>query len=165
MSSRHQTTRCNKCATATLVEIPPGVDVGWHQHPNIRYVYVFVGTLTIELEDGTRREFPHGTIFVEALGTRHHGMNTGSAPTKVLFIDHAEEGQSWKTGVCGGIGKMRRGREAEPGAIPGQNLQIITALAPENEHAARKGVAFSTCATSADSSSKPRRISTGRQAR
>ncbi len=84
----------NPQVTATLVEIPPGVDVGWHQHPNIRYVYVIDGTLTIELENGIRRDFPAGTIFVEAVGTRHHGMNTGSTPAKVLFIDHSEEGQS-----------------------------------------------------------------------
>ena len=84
----------NPQVTATMVEIPPGVDVGWHEHPNIRYVYVIDGTLSIELENGTRREFPAGTIFVEATGTRHHGMNAGSTPTKVLFIDHSEEGQS-----------------------------------------------------------------------
>jgi quercetin dioxygenase-like cupin family protein len=84
----------NPQVTATLVEIPPGVDVGWHEHPNIRYVYVIDGTLTIELENGTRREFPAGTIFVEAVKTRHHGMNTGAVPAKVLFIDHSEEGQS-----------------------------------------------------------------------
>ena len=84
----------NPQVTATVVEIPPGVDVGWHEHPNIRYVYVIEGTLTIELENGTRREFPPGTIFVEAFGTRHHGMNASSAPAKVLFIDHSEEGQS-----------------------------------------------------------------------
>ena len=80
--------------TATLVEIPPGVDVGWHEHPNIRYVYVIEGTLTIEMEDGTRRDFAPGTIFVEALKTLHHGLNAGPAPVKVLFIDHAEEGPS-----------------------------------------------------------------------
>jgi quercetin dioxygenase-like cupin family protein len=86
--------RRNPQVTATLVEIPPGVDVGWHEHPNIRYVYVLDGTLTIELENGTKRDFPAGTIFVEAVGTKHHGLNTGSAPAKVLFIDHSEEGQS-----------------------------------------------------------------------
>jgi quercetin dioxygenase-like cupin family protein len=86
--------RKNPQVTATLVEIPPGVDVGWHEHPNIRYVYVIEGTLSIELENGTRREFPAGTVFVEALGTRHHGVNAGSTPTRVLFIDHSEEGQS-----------------------------------------------------------------------
>jgi len=84
----------NPQVTATMVEIPPGVDVGWHEHPNIRYVYVLEGTLTIEFENGTRREFPPGTIFVEAFGTRHHGMNAGSTAAKVLFIDHSEEGQS-----------------------------------------------------------------------
>jgi quercetin dioxygenase-like cupin family protein len=84
----------NPQITATVVEIPPGVDVGWHEHPNIRYVYVIDGTLTIELENGTRREFPAGTIFVEAFGTRHHGMNAGPTPARVLFIDHSEEGQS-----------------------------------------------------------------------
>jgi quercetin dioxygenase-like cupin family protein len=84
----------NPQVTVTMVEIPPGVDVGWHEHPNIRYVYVIDGTLTIELEDGTRRDFPAGTIFVEAVRTRHHGLNKGSTPARVLFIDHSEEGQS-----------------------------------------------------------------------
>jgi quercetin dioxygenase-like cupin family protein len=84
----------NPQVTATLVEIAPGTEVGWHEHPNIRYVYVIDGTLTIELENGTRHDFPAGTIFIEAVGTRHHGMNAGSAPAKVLFIDHSEEGQS-----------------------------------------------------------------------
>jgi quercetin dioxygenase-like cupin family protein len=55
---------------------------------------VIEGTLTIELENGTRREFPAETIFVEAFGTRHHCMNASSTPARVLFIDHSEEGQS-----------------------------------------------------------------------
>ncbi|MBO0733954.1 MAG: cupin domain-containing protein [Methylocapsa sp.] len=83
----------NPEVTATLVEIPPGADVGWHEHPNIRYVYVIEGTLTIEFENGLRRDFTPGTIFVEALRTRHHGLNAGPAPLKVLFIDHSEKGQ------------------------------------------------------------------------
>jgi hypothetical protein len=36
----------NPQVTATVVEIPPGVDVGWHEHPNIRYVYVIERALT-----------------------------------------------------------------------------------------------------------------------
>lgn len=84
----------NPQVVATLVEIPPGTDVGWHEHPNIRYVYVIDGTLTIELEDGTRHDFPAGTIFVEAVGTAHHGLNAGTHPLKVLFIDHSEAGQT-----------------------------------------------------------------------
>jgi quercetin dioxygenase-like cupin family protein len=55
---------------------------------------VIEGTLTIEFENGLRRDFAPGTIFVEALKTRHHGLNVGSEPVKVLFIDHSEEGQS-----------------------------------------------------------------------
>jgi quercetin dioxygenase-like cupin family protein len=84
----------NPQVTATVVELPPGVDVGWHEHPNIRYVYVLDGTLTIETENGARRDYPAGTIFVEAVGLRHRGMNIGTVPAKVLFIDHSEEGQS-----------------------------------------------------------------------
>jgi quercetin dioxygenase-like cupin family protein len=80
--------------TALSVEIPPGVDVGWHQHPNIRYVYVIEGTLTIEWENGTRKEFPAGSFFVEAVNTPHHGMNLGATPVRVLFVDHSEEGQA-----------------------------------------------------------------------
>ena len=84
----------NPQVTATIAEIPPGAVVGWHEHPNLRYVFVIDGTLTIEMENGTRRDFPAGTIFVEALRTRHRGMNAGTSPAKVLFIDHSEAGQS-----------------------------------------------------------------------
>jgi quercetin dioxygenase-like cupin family protein len=84
----------NPQVKVTMAELPPGAAVGWHEHPNLRYVYVLDGTLTIEMEDGTRREFPAGTIFVEALRTRHRGVNAGATPVKVLFIDHAEAGQS-----------------------------------------------------------------------
>lgn len=84
----------NPEVTALVAEIPPGTDVGWHEHPNIRYVYVIEGVLTIEMEGGVRKEYPAGSIFVEAVETRHHGMNLGTGPLKVLFIDHAEEGQS-----------------------------------------------------------------------
>ncbi|HMF07251.1 MAG TPA: cupin domain-containing protein [Methylocella sp.] len=80
--------------TATIAEIPPGAAVEWHEHPNPRYVFVIEGTLTIEMADGTRREFPAGTIFVEAMRTRHRGMNAGTSPARVLFIDHSEAGQS-----------------------------------------------------------------------
>jgi len=58
------------------------------------YVYVLEGVLTIEMDNGTRRDFPAGSIFIEAFGTRHHGMNLRAVPAKLLFIDHAEEGQS-----------------------------------------------------------------------
>jgi quercetin dioxygenase-like cupin family protein len=84
----------NPQVKVTMAELPPGAAVGWHEHPNLRYVYVLDGTLTIEMEDGTRRVFPAGTIFVEALRTRHRGLNAGTAPAKVLFIDHSEAGQS-----------------------------------------------------------------------
>lgn len=84
----------NPEVTALIAEIPPGREVGWHKHPNIRYVYVVEGVLTIEMENGMRRDYPAGSVFVEAVETRHHGMNLGSGPLKVLFIDHAEEGQS-----------------------------------------------------------------------
>lgn len=80
--------------TVTLVEVPPGIEVPWHEHPNLRYVYVIDGTLTIEFENGIRNEFPAGTMFVEAVRTRHRGLNAGPAPVRVLFIDHSEEGQS-----------------------------------------------------------------------
>jgi quercetin dioxygenase-like cupin family protein len=84
----------NPQVTATIAEIPPGAVVGWHEHPNLRYVFVIDGTLTIEMENGTRRDFPAGTIFVEAMRTRHRGMNAGATPARVLFIDHSEAGQS-----------------------------------------------------------------------
>jgi quercetin dioxygenase-like cupin family protein len=84
----------NPQVKVSLAELPPGAAVGWHEHPNLRYVYVLDGTLTIEMEDGTRREFPAGTIFVEAVRIRHRGLNAGTTPVKVLFIDHSEAGQS-----------------------------------------------------------------------
>src|ERR1700704_3818036 len=40
------------------------------------------------------------------------------------------------------------GEQTEPRTVPGQDLQIIAALATEDEHG--PGSAFNTCATSAD---------------
>jgi quercetin dioxygenase-like cupin family protein len=84
----------NPQVKVTMAEMSPGAAVAWHEHPNLRYVYVLDGALTIEMEDGTRREFPTGTIFVEAVRTRHRGLNAGTSPARVLFIDHSEAGQS-----------------------------------------------------------------------
>jgi quercetin dioxygenase-like cupin family protein len=66
--------------TATLVEFPPGAELGWHVHPNVRYVYVLKGTLRItsRRKNGmTTRDFPAGTFFVEAIRTHHNNQNIG----------------------------------------------------------------------------------------
>jgi quercetin dioxygenase-like cupin family protein len=82
----------NTEVTATLVEFEKGAGLGWHQHAYVRYVYVLEGTLEIVREDGTKREFPAGTFFVESIRERH--QNQGKVASKALFIDHSEEGQS-----------------------------------------------------------------------
>jgi len=79
---------------ASIVEIPPGVEFGWHSHPYLRCGYILEGTVTVEEADGSRKEHSAGSFVVEAQEARHRGMNLGAGPVRILVIDLAKEGHS-----------------------------------------------------------------------
>jgi Cupin domain len=62
-------------------------------HPVPTYGYVVEGTLTVEMDDGSPREYAAGSGFLESVNTWHNGKNLGQAPVKVLVVFVSEEGK------------------------------------------------------------------------
>src|SRR5512140_3748620 len=76
----------NPEVTAMTVEIPPGVETGWHFHPIPVYAWVVSGSLTVDLEGGRSTSYSVGDPIVEAVNVRHNGRNTGDIPVKLLVF-------------------------------------------------------------------------------
>jgi quercetin dioxygenase-like cupin family protein len=80
--------------TSLLIELEPGGEVGRHKHFVSGYVYVMEGTITIEMEDGTKHEFQNGQSFIESKDMWHNAKNLGKTPVKLLAVIFGEEGKS-----------------------------------------------------------------------
>ena len=73
--------------TALLIEMAPGEQTGWHQHPVPLFGYMLSGALTIELADGTKCVHRAGKAASEVVNQFHNGMNKGKKPCKlVVFV-------------------------------------------------------------------------------
>lgn len=78
--------------TAMTVDLAPGAETGWHQHPVPVYAYVVSGTLSVELEDGQVFSFATGDAVIEVVNTLHNGKNQGSEPVKLAVFYLGAEG-------------------------------------------------------------------------
>jgi quercetin dioxygenase-like cupin family protein len=78
--------------TSYVAEIPVGI-YPFHTHPYQRVVYVLAGTLTVEEESGTAREYPAGSMVVEMRNVVHRPVNRGPDVVKLLVIDIAKPGE------------------------------------------------------------------------
>jgi len=80
--------------TSVLIEIEPGGEIGRHMHLVSGYAYVLEGTVTVEMDDGTRHEFQVGKGFLEATNMWHNAKNMGKTLVKLLVVTPGEEGKS-----------------------------------------------------------------------
>ena len=78
---------------SVLIELAPGGESGRHMHPVPTYVYVVEGTLTVEMDNESPREYAAGSGFLESVNTWHNGKNLGQAPVKALVVFVSEEGK------------------------------------------------------------------------
>lgn len=78
--------------TAVLVEIPPGQQTGWHQHPVPCYAYIASGAISVELADGTVHEYKEGQAIAEVVKVLHNGTNRGTVPVKIVMFALGTEG-------------------------------------------------------------------------
>ena len=78
--------------TAMSVELAPGAETGWHQHPIPVYAYVVSGQLTVELAEGKSLSFGAGEAIVEVVNTLHNGKNLGREPVKLAVFYLGVEG-------------------------------------------------------------------------
>jgi quercetin dioxygenase-like cupin family protein len=74
------------------IEVPPGAETGWHRHPSPCYGYVISGSLTVELEDGTKMTYKAGQALAEVVNTLHNGKNTGAETAKLIMVVTGEKG-------------------------------------------------------------------------
>ena len=72
--------------TAMIVEIIPGGETGWHEHPVPSFGYVSSGAIEVMLEDGRTRRFEEGEVVVEVVGRRHNGRNPGTVPARLVLF-------------------------------------------------------------------------------
>lgn len=78
--------------TAMTVDLAPGAETGWHQHPVPVYAYVVAGNLSVELEDGRQLSFKSGDAIIEVVNTLHNGKNIGAEPVKLAVFYLGAEG-------------------------------------------------------------------------
>ena len=76
-----------------LVEIKPTGQSGRHMHPVASIVYVIEGTLTVELDDGSRHKFRAGTAVLEVINTWHNVKNMGRKSLKIMVVYLGEKGR------------------------------------------------------------------------
>jgi quercetin dioxygenase-like cupin family protein len=78
---------------SVIIEIQPGRESGRHMHSVPTYVHVLEGTLTVELEDGSRQAFEAGKGFLEVVNMWHNGKNLGDVPLRFLVVFAGQEGR------------------------------------------------------------------------
>lgn len=79
--------------TALLVEIPPGAETGWHEHPVPCYAYIIAGTVVVETQDGTKHSFSAGDAFAEMMNRLHNGRNPGPETVRLVMFVTGEKGK------------------------------------------------------------------------
>jgi quercetin dioxygenase-like cupin family protein len=84
----------NDEVTIAKVTIPPGQSTGWHLHRFPVFAYVLQGTLTVEVKDGRKLEFPANSTFAEVINLYHNGMNNGSVDLVLIAFFMGEKGKA-----------------------------------------------------------------------
>lgn len=76
-----------------VVEVPPGESLAKHIHPGEEIVYVLQGA-TLDLPDGTHRDFPTGAAVINARDVPHAGFKVGgNTPLKMLNVWVVDKGK------------------------------------------------------------------------
>jgi quercetin dioxygenase-like cupin family protein len=72
--------------TALLVEMAPGEETGWHQHPVPLLGYLLAGELTVYQITGEKRVVRTGEVSLESVDVVHNGVNEGAVPLKMIVF-------------------------------------------------------------------------------
>lgn len=74
----------NNEITILRITIEPGQSTGWHKHDLPVFAYVLEGTLSVEIENHSPKQFITGTSFSEVINTYHNGSNLGNTNLVLL---------------------------------------------------------------------------------
>jgi quercetin dioxygenase-like cupin family protein len=72
--------------SALMIEIAPGGETNWHEHPVPSFGMLLEGTLEISLPDGKKKLMKAGEALAEVIATPHNGRNVGSTPVKLVVF-------------------------------------------------------------------------------
>ncbi|NRR30470.1 cupin domain-containing protein [Oxalobacteraceae bacterium] len=72
--------------TALIVEIAPGAQTGWHEHPVPSFAYVMEGTLEVTRGTGEVKVMHAGEVLPEVVSTLHNGRALEGKPVKLLVM-------------------------------------------------------------------------------
>ncbi|MBB3929960.1 quercetin dioxygenase-like cupin family protein [Kaistia hirudinis] len=82
-----------------MVEIPPGAETGWHEHPYPAYAYILQGTIEVQTAGGEKRIFKAGDSFAEMVNRPHDGRVVGDETVRILMIVTGEKGKPFSVKV------------------------------------------------------------------
>jgi quercetin dioxygenase-like cupin family protein len=69
-----------------MIEIAPGGETNWHEHPVPSFGMLLEGTLEISLADGRKKLMKPGEALAEVIATPHNGRNVGTTPVKLVVF-------------------------------------------------------------------------------
>jgi quercetin dioxygenase-like cupin family protein len=72
--------------TSLMIEIAPGAETNWHEHPVPSFGVVLEGTLEVSLTDGKKKLLKAGEALAEVIATAHNGRNVGKTPLKLIVF-------------------------------------------------------------------------------
>ena len=72
--------------TALLIEMAPGEETDWHQHPVPLFGYILAGELTVYQATGEKRVVGPGEVSLESVNVIHNGVNEGPAACKMIVF-------------------------------------------------------------------------------
>jgi len=72
--------------TALLIEMAPGEETGWHQHPVPLLGYILSGELTVRQVTGETRVVRAGEVSLESVDVVHNGINADTVPLKMIVF-------------------------------------------------------------------------------
>jgi quercetin dioxygenase-like cupin family protein len=79
--------------TGLMIEIAPGADTGWHQHPAPSFGVITQGMLEVTLRDGQVKRLQAGDALIEVVNKDHIGRNVGDIPVKLIVFYAGAVGQ------------------------------------------------------------------------
>jgi len=94
--------------TGLVIEIAPGGETGWHQHPVPSFGMLLQGSLEVTLADGKKKHIEAGEA-LEVIDISHNGRNVGKVPVKLVVSTSRSPGGMWSRPDSGPSRALRRG--------------------------------------------------------
>lgn len=72
--------------SGVVIEMAPGGETGWHQHPVPSVGYVMEGELEVHFKSGEIKRLQAGEAAAEAVNVLHNGVNVSDVPVKLVIF-------------------------------------------------------------------------------